>query len=1192
MAVKSLNEIVELNSSFKSSVNLYLSLNKREKILSYIPTKSSVAFLNEYLKSVFEKKEQASLMVGPYGKGKSHLLLLLLSILSLERDDENGKIIEKVIEKISDVDEIGEETATLIEKIWKKPAFLPVIIIDSQGDLNQSFLFALAEALKRENLSELIPDTYYSIAISRIEDWKENYPDTYKAFESIVNDAGSSINELTRGLRNYSRDSLITFKDVYPKITAGSDFNPMAASEVLPLYKSTSEKLKEEYGYSGLYIVFDEFSKFVEGQNEKSTGNNMKLLQDICELATDSQNSQVFFTMVAHKSIKEYGKYLSQDIINSFTGIEGRIVEKRFITSSKNNYELIRSAIIKDDEKLKELPGYEGILGSDAIDTYYTVPYFKSNFNRSDFSKILLKGCFPLNPICSYLLLNISEKVAQNERTLFTFISNDEPNSMARYIKEHTDSMPWVIGADLIYDYFSGLFKKEISNEYIHNEWLNAEYALSKCDSVLQEKVIKTLAVFLIVGKEEEMPATRNFIEMAAGLSAGSETISELDEKQLIYCKAATNCYAFKTRAGSALKNEIKNRREIKGLNVDYNAALCGVLGRYSIVPKKFNADNSMTRYFNFEFIASETFLNIESADSLFSYDENADGKALFVYDFCAVKQSQIKKHLADLASPNLVVICPTKALKIRNELRDYEILQDLKQSNVFTNSNEILQREIPLLEEDLILVIEKNVHDVETDNECRAFRYNGEKIVSYKHYQAEKAVSDACTEIYSMTPIINNELINRRSITTAQTRKARQNIISAILSHTDDEEFYSGSNQEATIYRSLFCVTEYNDNPSQALKSVIELMNAFVDNCSDTKTSMRGLINQLTRAPYGMRMGVLPVYLAKVFASRREDFIVYFEDQEVQINPEIVTNMCERCDDYSLFVSKEDVQKEKYIGDLNVLFHVGESINLSDNRIKDILICMQRWFRALPAVSRNISRNSKYDIDEAVLLDMIKIRNIMQKYEVNPFEVVFVKVPEAFECAGDFATTFLRLDACVTAFEDYCDWVVNKAVEATYEVFGGKKKKQLYHVVKDWYDKQSDVSKNGLHGGRITNLMTCLEKLNVFSDQEVAKKVVKAVTDVYIENWSNDSIDSYLTALVELKASIENIKEDTNKGNCKLIFTGKDGQERTKYFERNEDGSGYVLRNVIEDALDEFSDLSVNDRVAILLEMIEKVIG
>ena len=74
--LNSLKEIIKFNSSFKTAVNLYLSLNKPEKVLGYIPTKSSVNFLGDYLKSVLENKEQATLLVGPYGKGKSHLLLV------------------------------------------------------------------------------------------------------------------------------------------------------------------------------------------------------------------------------------------------------------------------------------------------------------------------------------------------------------------------------------------------------------------------------------------------------------------------------------------------------------------------------------------------------------------------------------------------------------------------------------------------------------------------------------------------------------------------------------------------------------------------------------------------------------------------------------------------------------------------------------------------------------------------------------------------------------------------------------------------------------------------------------------------------------------------------------------------------------------------------------------------------------
>jgi len=56
--IESLKDIVEFNSSFKTAVNLYLNLNKTEKVLGYIPTKSSISFMSDYIKAVLENKEQ------------------------------------------------------------------------------------------------------------------------------------------------------------------------------------------------------------------------------------------------------------------------------------------------------------------------------------------------------------------------------------------------------------------------------------------------------------------------------------------------------------------------------------------------------------------------------------------------------------------------------------------------------------------------------------------------------------------------------------------------------------------------------------------------------------------------------------------------------------------------------------------------------------------------------------------------------------------------------------------------------------------------------------------------------------------------------------------------------------------------------------------------------------------------------
>lgn len=1192
--LQSLNEAVQFNSSFKTAVNLYLSLNKKEKVLNYIPTKSSLQFIDEYLNAVIENREQATLLVGPYGKGKSHLLLVLLAILSLERDKENTKTVKEICRKFKQVEDIGARVAEKIDLIWnKKGKFLPVIINDSKGDLDQAFLMALNDALKRNHLMDVAPETYFSIAIERLDDWEKNYPDTYAKFKKEAKSYNRTIEDIRSGLSLYSRDDLKVFSDIYPKVTAGSLFNPLAVSDVLPLYKGISEKLVEEYGYSGIYIVFDEFTKYIESQDGKASGNNMKLLQSMCELATDSEQAQVFFTMVAHKSIKEYGNHLSIETINSFTGIEGRLIEKFFITSSKNNYELIKSAIIKDEELMEAIPGYDRLLGKTALEKYYVLPAFKTVFDKKAFDNIVLKGCYPMNPVAAYLLLNISEKVAQNERTLFTFISNDEPHSMARFVAEHEKDDPWTIGADLIYDYFSSLFKKDVNNEFVHSIWLSADYALKKAETDNQKRIIKALAIALIVNKDEEIPADEKYLPLSIGIDDGGQVIDELVQNEIIYKKASTNTYVFKTRAGSALKTEVKRQREIKGTNVNYSKALEDITGEHFIIPRRYNSDHMMTRYFRNEFMFADDFLSLNDSNAIVG-DVNADGKVITLFSFTGIKQEDIKKHIANLASKKMLIVCPKKGIKIDKQLKDFEILQELRDNHSFTNSNEILNSELPLLEEDLVAEVEKVYQDIYLDDpDTRIFYFDGEKVK--KCTTVEAGVNLICESLYYKSPRINNEIINRHTLSSAQTKKARATIIQAVLQNEAyDEKFYGGTNQEATLYRSLFIRTGLLGDSVEAdpnLTEIIDRINAFVETCSDYKRSFSLLISDLVKEPYGMREAVIPVYLAHVLSNRKEDIVVYFEDTEMQMSQEIIVNICENPDDYSLFVSKVDLQKEKYIDSLNLLFEVEDNRNLTTNRIKNILICMQRWFRALPQVSRNVPYLEEYATNESSVQCMLEIRRQFQKIEINPYEILFVDIPEAFGTKGDYEKTFKLIDRSKTEFDDYFNWLEQKAVTGIFSVFDKRKKRDLYHVLKNWYENQSEQSKKGLFSSRITAFMSCIDKLNIYDDGETAKKIVKAVSDVYLEDWNEGAYEAFIQELDALKRDIESLKDDQDFGQMKLSFKGRNGDDIERLYDYVDESKGSVLRNILEDTLDEYSDLSVNERVSILLEMIEKIV-
>ena len=76
-----LKDWVKIDKRFENSVNLYLDLDNRSKIDNYVYTRSSQDIIDYYLDNIAKDREHATMLIGPYGKGKSHMLLVLLDRL-------------------------------------------------------------------------------------------------------------------------------------------------------------------------------------------------------------------------------------------------------------------------------------------------------------------------------------------------------------------------------------------------------------------------------------------------------------------------------------------------------------------------------------------------------------------------------------------------------------------------------------------------------------------------------------------------------------------------------------------------------------------------------------------------------------------------------------------------------------------------------------------------------------------------------------------------------------------------------------------------------------------------------------------------------------------------------------------------------------------------------------------------------
>lgn len=1215
--MQQLKEMIHINKTFQKSINLRLNYDQEEKIDSYIPTRASVQILKTYMEQIVKGGVRSSILIGPYGKGKSHLLLVLLALLSKKNRKAHSEALNRLLDKLNSVD---KEAANLAKQAIEKPCYLPVLVSGTQQDLNRTLLLALREALEREELDGLMPSTYYEEAQKTISVWKEQYPATFAQFEDCLRERGKTIEGHLHGLKQYEEQELLCFQEIYPMLTAGSVFEPMVQMDLTVLYKSINEAICQQYGYSGIVLIFDEFSKFVEGYPKERFSGAMEVLQSLCELANHSKEQELHVILVAHKAMKEYKNKLPQEVINTYTGVEGRLQEIYFTTSLKNSYELIQNVLKKEEKAFSEViasPFFQNMQGK-----AYHLPYFKNLFLQEDFEHIVAEGCYPLTPVAAYLLLKISEIAVQNERTVFTFLTNEEPYSLVDCL-EHWDGTKQFVTSGQIYDYFYHVFENESSNQNIHQEWLKAEYALSVENGKKEQEVIKTLALILMVGKQDEMYAKEEVLSIGCGMDTEEfgQVMDGLCERNVILFRNHTKSYAFKNNIGVDVDKEIENRIQTKFSKINLCRELETISELEYELPKRYNQNYTMTRYFGYQFMEEKDYLALKDSKYLFE-EAFSDGKLLAILTNKEGNLEEVKRKTAELSDSRVVVLYPQEEVLLESLVKKILAVRSLKEDKEFLEDNKALERELSMYEEDLLFECNADLEQeflpmygkclVLHETECYG---KNEFLQKKSDSKFNQFLSSIFEDYYKQTPKINNELINRRTVT-GQIKKARLKLIANILGWQKFQKYGKGTMPEATIFRAVFLHTgvlelELNGNCVSypwdvGVQCVLDRMQAFIEeSAKGEKKSFAQLYEELQGANYGVRRGVLPLYLAyslafthgekdsKVWHLRTGMPVIYLRDREVELKPEVFDNINEQPGEYYLLMESVSKEREQYLQALEQEFFVetGESFVNKNKRLTYISDGIYRWYCSLPPCSRNYDL-SVYGEQERRAYQVF--RKVFSKLERNPREILYETLPKAFGAKEKYkklTTSILRMK---TEMDNYLLSLCNRIVKETRLVLGLDEKDNFLRSLKQYCETHTTGKEGYVNSRQTQDFLHCVEKLSTHDVQEIVGKISKAILDLYVEDWKTETFLQYKEALQNISEELSKMESGSEEGMQKLVFTNSQGQEVVKHLrmEQEDDGVSEYLQNEIESALEEFGDsMETNQKITVMVRMIEKLL-
>ena len=86
-------QMIKVAKDFQSSINIAYDLHDEKKIKNFIATNEAIELFEEIIGSVNDSAtNRAHILIGAYGKGKSHIVLEILSLL-LEKNKALNAII-------------------------------------------------------------------------------------------------------------------------------------------------------------------------------------------------------------------------------------------------------------------------------------------------------------------------------------------------------------------------------------------------------------------------------------------------------------------------------------------------------------------------------------------------------------------------------------------------------------------------------------------------------------------------------------------------------------------------------------------------------------------------------------------------------------------------------------------------------------------------------------------------------------------------------------------------------------------------------------------------------------------------------------------------------------------------------------------------------------------------------------------
>lgn len=810
---------ISVNTHYTRSVNVERDADNVAVVRSYIPTSRALRTL-ERIQSSFGSHQapRAWSLVGPYGSGKSSFSVFLSQLLS--NPEESATRAAAAVLKGAD----EQLKSQFFLHTRKTKGYCSVLITGSPEPLGVRIIKGLTKAAEA------------AIGADRRKASKQLIETLHQAQTQTHVQASELINLVSR-----MQDALV-------------------ANE-----------------YKGLIITIDELGKFLEYEARHYGANDIYLLQALAEHACSGHAANLLLFVLLHQSFEQYAKGLGESLKKEWSKVQGRFEEVPFLESAEQVLRIVSAAFNTSLSATEEKTVKAKVKQHVALLSQQNA--LPAGLPAKE-AEGLFFDCYPLHPISAILLPVLCQKIAQNERTLFSYLGSQEPNGFGDLLKSL--DVGGFIYPHHIYDYFITNQPAVLGDHFTHRRWVEVITAIDRLGDAEASTIqlLKTIGLLNIIGAKGGLKASAEILDCCSDDTDFSKNIKKLTQRSIITFRKFNGEY--RVWQGSDFDLEEALREEIGKLgNFSLSHKLASRKVMLPVVARRYTIENGALRYFQPAFVDAQSYKQADANPSeptlVFFLAAGQDDEALF--------RKEVRNHFSDLC---IAVLC-LNGSQLREATAEVIALQNIEATRQELSNDPIAKREL----QDRLTAAEAAEDELLQDlldyPEAAEWHWSGKRLPVDGKRQLQEQFSRVLSAVYKEAPRIHNELINRDK-PSSQAAAARNKLLALLLDSTEKRDLgIEKFPPEKAIYRSVLremglhveSKGKWKLSAPTSESSIYAAwcrIDEFLATTEVAPRSFAELTAELIAPPYGIKEGVIPILYIVATLVYQHEIAIYEE--------------------------------------------------------------------------------------------------------------------------------------------------------------------------------------------------------------------------------------------------------------------------------------------------------------------------